>query len=225
MHSAELRWFLPVRNHEKELLDWFRLQGQLALNEEKGYEPSIKTGPFVKLELARTDKYLLLPGSDAVGVKQRQGKLEIKALVTGPRPVALGGVIGRTDQWVKWSFEPSNKQRSNDLEIELDIHAPWREVIKKRHLQKYSFDSGGPVAVSPDERPDLGCTVELTALDIKADIRIWLTLGFEAFGPSGQVMALLDEAVRHFFALHGAPPILLDGRDSLSYPAWLAMLR
>jgi hypothetical protein len=38
-------------------------------------------------------------------------------------------------------------------------------------------------------------------------------------------MALLDKAVQHFFAAHGKPPVQLDGRDSLSYPAWLALLR
>ena len=79
--------------------------------------------------------------------------------------------------------------------------------------------------MSPDERPDVGCNIELTVVDVKADIGTWLTFGFEAFGPSGRVMALLDEAVRHFFAAHGPTPVRLDGRDSLSYPAWLATLR
>ena len=73
--------------------------------------------------------------------------------------------------------------------------------------------------MSPDERPDTGCIIELTAIDVKANVETWLTFGFEAFGPSSRVTALLDEAV------HGPAPIRLDERDSPSYPAWLARLR
>ena len=223
-HSAEIRWFLAGRDQQDEILKWFRLQDQLPLSVEKEYDPISATGPFVKLELERTDEYLLLPDSDTVSVKQRQGKLEVKALVAGPRPFALGGVIGRVDQWVKWSFEPSDKQRSKDLEVELDLTGPWRKVVKKRYLQKYSFDSG-LVAVSPDQRPETGCNIELTVIDVKANIGTWLTFGFEAFGPSGRIMALLDEAVQHYLTVHGPAPVRLEGRDSLSYPAWLALLR
>jgi hypothetical protein len=38
-------------------------------------------------------------------------------------------------------------------------------------------------------------------------------------------MVLLDEAVQHYFTVHGSAPVRLEGRDSLSYPAWLALLR
>ena len=97
------------------------------------------------------------------------------------------------------------------LEIELDQSGPWRKVVKKRYLQKYSFDSG-LVAVSPDQRPDTGCNIELTMIDVKATTGTWLTFGFEAFGPSGRVMALLDEAVQHYFTVHGPAPVRLEGR-------------
>jgi hypothetical protein len=222
-HSAEIRWFLPGLDQRDEFLKWFRLQDQLALNVEKEYDSRTETEPFVKQELERTDEYLLLPDCDTASVKQRQGRLEVKALVAGPRPFAVGAATGRLDQWVKWSFEPSDAI-ADQFEVEIDQSGPWRKVVKKRYLQKYSFDSG-LVAVSPDQQPDTGCSIELTVTDVKANVGTWLTFGFEAFGPSGRVMALLGEAVAHFFAAHGSPPVRLEGRDSLSYPAWLAMLR
>ena len=77
--------------------------------EAEPYEKQPEAPPFVKLERERNDDYLLLPGCDTVGVKQRQGKLEVKALVAGPSPFSLGAVVGRLDQWVKWSFEPSKE--------------------------------------------------------------------------------------------------------------------
>jgi hypothetical protein len=222
-HSAELRWFLPEQSPWDRVLHWFTLQGRLPINEEGQYDPRTATGPFVKLERERIDEYLFLPQCDTVGVKQRQGKLEVKALIAGPRAFSLGEVDGRQNQWVKWSFAPSDAI-AIQLEIELDQSGPWRKVVKKRYLQKYSFDLG-LVAVSPDQRPDTGCNIELTVIDVKATTGTWLTFGFEAFGPSGRVMVLLDEAVQHYFTVHGPAPIRLEGRDSLSYPAWLALLR
>lgn len=79
--------------------------------------------------------------------------------------------------------------------------------------------------MSPDLRPDAGCNVELTVLDVNGNVGAWLTFGFEAFGPPSPVMVLLGEAVKHLYVLHGPAPVPLDGRDSLSYPAWLAMVR
>ena len=113
---------------------------------------------------------------------------------------------------------------ATQFEIELDQAGPWRRGAKKRYAQKISLDSVRPAAVPPDQYPETGCNIELTVIDVQATLRTWLTFGFEAFGPSGRVMALLDEAVAHFFAVHGPPPVRLDGRDSLSYPAWLALL-
>ena len=222
-HSAELRWFLPEQSPWDRLLHWFTLQGHLPINEEGQYDPGAATGPFVKLERERIDEYLLLPQCDTVGVKQRQGKLEVKALIASPRSFSLGGVVGRVDQWVKWSFDPS-EAIATQFEIELDQSGPWRRVVKKRYAQKISLDSFSPIVVPPDQYPETGCNIELTLIDVKASVGTWLTFGFETFGPSGRVMALLDQAVQHFFAVHGPPPVSLDGSDSLSYPAWLAKL-
>jgi hypothetical protein len=222
-HSAELRWFLPEQSPWDRILHWFTLQGCLPINVEGQYDPRTVTRPFVKLERDRIDEYLLLPQCDTVGVKQRQGKLEVKALIAGPRPFSLGGVVGRVDQWVKWSFDPSEAM-ATQLEIELDQSGPWRRVVKKRYTQKISLDSVRLIAVPPDQYPEASCNIELTVIDVQATFRTWLTFGFEAFGPSARVMALLDEAVAHFFAVHGPPPVSLDGGDSLSYPAWLAKL-
>ena len=229
-HSTEIRWFLQKLDQRDQILRWFRLQDQLPLHEQGHYDPKAATGLFVKLEQERTDEYLCLPDCETVSVKQRQGKLEVKALVAGPRPFALGAVHGRVDQWVKWSFDPSEKMFQDGITLgqqlagEFDQSGSWCKVVKNRYLQKYSFDSRSLVAMSPDQWPASGCNIELTLIGVEANVTTWLTLGFEAFGPSGRVMALLDEAVAHFFALHGPAPVQLGGRDSLSYPAWLASL-
>src|SRR6188474_2886308 len=97
LESTEIRWFIPEARSES-LRTWFLLglnnQTPQALKEEK------------YLEEKRSDNYLVLPAADSIGVKMRGGtKFEIKAQVTASRPLVIGQVSGRTDQWVKWSFE------------------------------------------------------------------------------------------------------------------------
>jgi hypothetical protein len=220
--SAELRWFLRKQEDQwDQIVKWFRLQDKLLLRKEGCYDPKTVTEPFVKHEIERADEYLLFPDCDTVGVKQRQGKLEVKALVVGPRPFSLPrvGVAGHMDQWIKWSFA---SQLQKQLEVELAQAGPWRKVVKDRYLQKYSFDTGCIVAVPPDNRPDTGCNIELTKISVKAKVWDWFTFGFEAYGPSGRINSILDEAVEHFFSSYGHAPVQLDRRDSISYPAWLA---
>jgi hypothetical protein len=222
-HTAELRWFVPAGNRWDRMLLWFALAGQLQVRNEGTYDPAEPHGPFVKVEQERTDLYLLLPGTSTASVKQRQGRLEVKALVAGPHPFYLETLAGQVDQWVKWTFQPSPAIAA-PLEAELGQTGPWREVAKKRYLQQVVFDTGRPVAVSPDLCPGAGCHVELTLVNLIETFSAWFTVGFEAFGPPDQALALLDAAVRHFFATHGSPPVQLDSRASLSYPAWLATL-
>lgn len=222
-YTAELRWFVPAEAGRDQLLRWFRLDDQLPLREEGRYESATASEPFVKLEQERTDLYLLLPDVATASVKQRQGRLEVKALVSGPHPVSLGPGAGQVDQWVKWSFEAS-ATLAPQMEAELGQAGLWREVTKRRYLQQVALDSGKPVPVSPDLYLDAGCHVELTLVSFPEPSGSWLTLGFEAFGPRDQNPALLVTAARHFFATCGAPPIRLVSRESLSYPAWLARL-
>lgn len=223
-HTAELRWFVPAGNCWDRMLLWFTLAGQLQVRDEGTYDPAEPHGPFVKLEQERTDLYLLLPGASTASVKQRQGRLEVKALVAGLQAFSLGAVAGRTDQWVKWTFEPS-PALAGPLAAELDQAGPWYPVVKQRYLQQFDFAAGRPVAVSPDLPLPAGCHVELTLVTVAVSIDTWLTLGFEAFGPPSRTSTLLDTTLQHFLAAHGPPPIPLHSRHSLSYPTWLATLR
>ncbi|MEI2689854.1 MAG: hypothetical protein V9H69_09100 [Anaerolineae bacterium] len=142
-HSAEIRWFLPDQGRNDQILNWFRLPDQELVVETQNYVLLPDAAPFVKQERERVDEYLLMPDCTTVGVKQRQGRLEVKALIAGPHPFSQGEVSGRVDQWVKWSFDPSN-EIANLLEGELDQSGPWCRIGKKRYLQKYSLRLGQP---------------------------------------------------------------------------------
>jgi hypothetical protein len=224
LQSAEIRWFWPGHAQWEALLAWFTRQGRLPLVEDTGNIALNPAPPaFVKQERPRTDEYLLLPNCQTVGVKQREGRLEVKALVAGPQPFAQGNVSGQIDQWVKWGLQPS-AGIALPLVADLQQSGKWLSVTKRRYTQKVALEGDKLTAVSPDTFPDAGCSVELTLVDVAAGQASWLTVGFEAFGETDR-LRLLDRATTYFFTLHGLPPLALTTRNSLSYPAWLAQLQ
>jgi len=211
MHSAEIRWFL---------------EGTLW----EGAESWFLAGQSLKIE-DRTDDYLLLPDCDSTGVKLRgqhqdmeKFKFEIKSQVGAARPLGLGnGINGRTDGWVRWSLETEKLDNLKALEAAILGTGTWVEVRKTRLLRKFSAD-GALIEVAPQEKPDAGCNVELTLLEVEGENK-GFSLAFEAFGSPAQASQILDETLRVFFRLYPKPDALnLTGRNSLSYPAWLATL-
>jgi hypothetical protein len=201
--SSEVRWFyhqaLPL-----EVKNWFC--GSRLCKEED----------------ARTDHYLLLSGSNEVGVKVRDGrKLEIKARTAMPQPLSLetGASVGRQDTWVKWSHE--------DREVAARLAAlegdspEWLAVAKKRWIRKFRLDAAGNAEeTDPSTELDLGCKVELSEVTVRGES--WWTVAFESFGKGNRTMNL-EPFARHFLKVlpHG---IALTERDSMAYPEWLSRL-
>jgi hypothetical protein len=217
MHSAEIRWFIEG-DLQEQVLSWF----------SKGALAALKSEP------TREDKYLVFPDSDTVGVKLREVrsesnpeiepkvKFEIKVLAANARPINLGGGInGRTDQWVRWSFDNDGLAAMQEA---LYQSGHWVSVRKTRYLRKFSADSGKIVKVLADERPHSGCNVELTSIEVETQPHLWFSLAFEAFGPPSEVAKILDDTLQYFFKNQGDTPMQLSGRNSLSYPAWIATL-
>ncbi len=201
LYSAEMRWFFP---------------GELPAGFTAWYEAGQAKTPYP----ARTDLYLALPGCDSVGVKQREGRFEVKALCEGAEPARYGPLVaGRCDVWVKWSYDgPGIGEWMAALGRE---PAGWIAVQKERRLRKYSLETGAPQEVGPALFPHAGCNVELTRLLVN-DAR-WWTFGFEAYGPLQAVLGYLRSGAEQFFAGE-PPPAPLDNAHSCSYPAWLSAL-
>lgn len=206
-HTAEMRWFfagaIPAAVRE-----WF-LDGGLAADEEP-----------------RTDRYLLFP-STTVGVKFRQGNLEIKPLVEEHGIRRWPGVGGRMQTWVKWSCSAPQivaLQRRVAASPSLSI-----AVKKRRTIRTFSCDRGLH-EVEARACPRNVCHVELT--DLTVGRRRYWTFGFEACAaapPQGPTLLLLrtakmvlDDAARPrtFRTAQSARDSLAATRSS-SYPEWL----
>jgi hypothetical protein len=208
LRSAEVRWFISGAL-PGEVLSWF------------------KAGQALDSEGVQVHEYLVFQDCQSVGVKLREGRLEIKAILAASQPLSLEpGIQGRTEEWVKWSFESEGLQT---IDPALHQAGCWLKVYKERFLRTFSADGGNLVEVIARPGPELGsllrmgCNIELTRIEVEVIPRFWFSLGFEAFGPSALATKILLEAIHLFFQGHGGMPgISLGERDSLSYPAWLA---
>jgi hypothetical protein len=149
----------------------------------------------------RTDTYLCLPETEALGVKLRDGgvALELKLRDQISREEFPEGVAGSLELWRKWSF-PVKDARSIDR-LSLPVEA-WVTVEKARRLAHH---------------PD--CQVELTELRVAG--QEWWTLGFEASG--ARPVEALAAALGDFFDDSALVETVLGAR-SFGYPAWLGML-
>jgi hypothetical protein len=200
--SAELRWFFngPFPSGVRE---WFC------------------GSDLCRLEKARTDHYLVFPGSNSVGVKVRDGKkFQVKARVSEPGPFSLpaGIAVGRLDSWVKWSYKDAEmSERLANLRFGDPL---WVSVIKERWLRKFQLDDRELTEVDADMRYDRGCTIELTDITVKDSL--WWTLAFESFGPT-PLPADVVRAAHHFLNLLPQGLVLTE-RDSMSYPEWLSRI-
>jgi hypothetical protein len=187
--TAELRWFFRDEA-PGPVVAWF----------EATAEPP----------QARSDLYLVLSGTDALGVKVRggTGRLEFKLRPQPPTPLAIStGISGGLEEWQRWSMA---RPRISRLLPRLGLpRKGWVEVGKRRRLATIPY------------RGDAGCRVELTAL--AAQGQQWSTVGFESFGPEPDLVPALQAATEQLFGSVELPGGLGTAL-SCGYPGWLATL-
>jgi hypothetical protein len=200
--TVEVRWFYKG-TIPPEIAAWF----------EHGEQMYDDLAP-------RTDQYLRLAGSDALSIKLREGRIEIKQ-----RQRQYGAehfherVTGIVERWYKWSFILAGDNGA--FEEKLLPAQSWIEVQKKRRLRRYNLaDDRRLEALPVTTLPLQGCEFELTSLRAKGEE--WWSLCFEAFGPEDTLHKSLALVAWHTMSSY--PPPLLDADDSYSYPCWLEIV-
>ena len=213
--TVEVRWFYegPI---PPEVLAWFQRGGQGP------EEPS-----------CRVDYYLRLADWDSLGIKLREGRLEVKQRCRQYGMVRLHErVAGRVEHWRKWSFA---LDRADGGLASLAVPASaWIEVRKERRLRTYRL-GGDDADIDPDRLrsaasevvavragslPDRGCDWELTA--VRAGDEAWWSVCFEAFGGGPALRETLLVVARH--VLDDGAPCGFDAGHSFGYPGWLGVV-
>ena len=184
--SLEIRWFYEGELPQAILL-WFgqdELEGQLKPPEE------------------REDLYLYIPEGEYLGIKLRQGRLEVKWRQAELGIVPFGRQVeGKLEKWGKWLCEDSTAE-SFQLEAVVG-HKTWVNVKKVRSQRLYD-----------------GCTLELTQLRIEG--KDWWSLAFETSGTDANVMDKLQSIASKVFKSYTESP--LQVQDSYAYPRWLDLV-
>ncbi len=200
--TLELRWFLEGEI-PPELLAWFRRQNS---------QPTPLS--------SRVDYYLRLQDDDSLGIKLREGRIELKQRHRRLGPLRLHPrVTGLAGHWRKWSF-PVAGPEAGLTELATPTSA-WIAVKKTRQLLRYQLTPEKQVRPAPaDREPDRGFELELGRIEVAG--RQWATLCFEAFGREAVLQETLLLTTRPL--LEAIEPPLLDLEDSYSYPRWLLMI-
>ena len=189
--TAEVRWFYPGDVPEA-VSAWFdALPGELT-------------------EEQRTDHYLR-PTDGALGLKWREGQLEIKRRdAEGERAGITEHVAGRLERWRKWSFDAAERTSEE--------RAYWIGVAKTRWKRRYRVGADGHVTpYAGTDRLEDGCDVEVTAINVQGDT--WWSVCLEAFGNEAALQNTLMQTAQHVFRIT-APPVLEEAQ-SKGYAAWL----
>ena len=195
--SAEIRWFIKGKI-PLEVFDWF-----IGLNEN-----------YVN-QAERTDYYLNPISDDSLGIKLREGRVEVKQRLNHIGNIAPGeNVAGIAEKWQKWSFE---LKEADHIFSDSFIQNKWLPVNKTRILVNYGITEDNIVAKKEKVSYKNGCLTELTSVLINK--KEWWTLGLEAYGEENR---LLDNLVLiSHLILNDKVNIRFSSKDSLSYPSWL----
>ena len=183
--TIELRWF--YRNTiPAEIENWFQ---QDCPGEEMGTPEK------------REDIYLHSE-CEFLGIKLRQGKLEIKW-----RKAELGTLRfadrleGRAEKWSKWICEdPTEESFAPTVVMQKRL---WLSIEKVRSQRYYE-----------------GCSVELTQLKVKGNA--WWSLAFEALDE--RISTIDDFQAVASKVLKTYPNSQLQVEDSFAYPRWLYLV-
>ena len=200
--TAEVRWFYRGAI-SPEVLEWFD-QGELTPEEQP----------------RRVDYYLRLSDRDSLGIKLREGRVEVKQ-----RHRQYGvfrfhdQVAGLVEHWRKWSFELS--EGAGNLTSTIVPASCWIGVTKRRKLRRYRLTGSKEVVAVPiEEQSGLRCNLELTRISV--DETEWWSLGFEASGDEADeatMRASLLLVAKHVLAADEPPAF--DAKASYGYPKWL----
>ena len=209
--SHEVRWFLEGSIEQHPAL-------------KRWVEDGAMNPKWIGRLGGKPDAYMLVPGSTDMGMKWREGQLQIKGLESSlGTQVFRGNHQGRVERWIKWSYSGT---AIADAFTPLFATGKTRpriiEVFKTRCLRKMRINPFTPaqIEVDPDLLIDRGGSLEVT--DLRVEGQAYTSVAFEAFpndsGMHGDFTAFVN------FFLEQLNGVELKESRSLSYPAWLQSL-
>lgn len=213
--SHEVRWFFDGRSTDHPALrDWFESTdpfrrasaiGKPAWKGRAGDQPDI---------------YLVVPGSNDIGIKWREGELQIKGRVSDLGTQLFGDRhSGSVELWMKWSYPDLPDSYKRIFDGSASDGLLMVPVTKIRALRKVRLDTmtSRPDEVGAKEFIDRGIGIEMT--DVEVGGKPYCSLALEAFPNDPAMPAAFNAAATLFFAT--LTDLDLSRARSESYPRWL----
>ena len=201
--TTEVRWFFQGKIPQKVGL-WF----------ERLEETTIDLEP-------RIDRYLGNVSTSRLGIKIREGNIEIKQQVGADDEWNTSRLHGKVQEWRKWSFA-----LADDLDaVKCIPYGLWIAVRKERKLIRYALDDQKNalqvLLLNQEPGNTLICEVELTLVQVEPS-ETWWTICFEANHPQGDSRIGLTRTLNAVLSENS--PVNLTMESSQSYVDWLARL-
>lgn len=189
--TKEIRWFF--KNDRKPVRNWFE---------------DLKFDVLEK----RNDFYLNLKKDD-VGVKIREGKVEVKHRIGSRARGCLNPKAwGNFEEYIKWSF-PVNDDDALYCETLSDGLENWTLIEKHRMAAQLSTTNNGLMLYPSSQKLKSGCQVEYSEIRLKGER--WYTFGMEWFGENQQ--ELQPDSISDILG-----NTELRSRQSMGYAAFLS---
>lgn len=195
--TAEVRWFWRGKPSEELIRDFF-------------------TGPYAA-ELGfsepRTDDYFIFDRASTVGLKQREGKLELKALVEDAK-----GKISMPDFQI---WEKRSVMEESSLDESLKFEEGWLSVTKARLLRRFKQIDDAVREVAPEQISGTNCQLEISAITCK-DQDYW-SYCLECYAEDGLPEKYFEIFYRHLSG-NRLVPKATEESEPQSYPVFLSQL-
>jgi hypothetical protein len=165
-------------------------------------------------EPERTDSYLYTPGALDLGIKIREGRIEIKqrTQVVGLHKFTTD-FAGIVECWDKWGFAIDAEEPS----METLSETVWIPVKKKRVIRRYQvYDQHKLRAIPGWLYPVNRSSIEIA--DITINHNPWWGLNFEVVGVDIDLREALMETANTALQKNGFP--ILKAECSYCYPQW-----
>jgi hypothetical protein len=213
--TREVRWFFEgAVDRHGSLKRWFE--------EFAPFERDPGVGPPVwRSRLGdQPDIYILVPSGDDMGIKWREGELQIKGRVScSGTQIFCGRHQGKIERWVKWSYAGIPAAYRQLFTAGEETGLLTAAVRKTRALRKLRLDTftGEAQEIDPGIFIDRGLHFDLTNLGVAG--KTYCSLAVEAYPDDSAMDAAFTGAIEAF--LNGLAEPALSATQSQSYPSFL----
>jgi hypothetical protein len=210
--SIETRWFFEGdSSHHPDLRHWFESCAPFPRAAD------VRAPEWKDRDAGAPDVYLLMPGCTDMGVKWREGTLQIKGRVADLGERRFGTAqAGRVQRWIKWTYPEVPAAYRALFEANEAPRLETAPVYKTRALRMIKLGSAKPEEVAPGIVLERGVGFEMTDLELNGER--YCSVAFEAFPDDAAAEVDFNAAVTGFLGeLAGS----LGIGASMSYPDWL----